>query len=139
MAMQLDKILIPLNGSADAERALQTAIDLAGEDTTLVLLRLLDGPRLPDGPAPAAEAYLAIVEARLAQAGVSRVVKAVWGGSPAAAILEAARLMRVDMIVMTRGVAPGDAIRGASAAVLVLHDGLARRAAPAPSREAVGV
>ena len=138
--MQLDKILIPLNGTAGAERALESATELASEDTTLVLLRLLDDPALPDGPVRAAEEYLAVVEARLAQAGVARIAKAVWGGSPAAAILEAARLMRVDMIVMTPDVAPRSALRGARAAVLVLHDGAALRPAPpAPARDAVEV
>ena len=71
--MMLEKILIPLDGSALAESAIAKATEVAGNDATLMLLRAAEAHTLP-GVDPTnsqveivreAEEYLAGVAARL--------------------------------------------------------------------------
>jgi nucleotide-binding universal stress UspA family protein len=137
----VDKILVALDGSSLAESALSTAIEMArvGE-VTVILFRAtgLDDmigtdPRgvEADGVREATE-YLGRVAERLTAAGVRKVVRSVWHGPAAAAIIEAARLMRVDLIVMTThgrsgigrliwGSVAESVLRGAPASILLLR------------------
>jgi nucleotide-binding universal stress UspA family protein len=108
--MKLETILVPLDGSFLAEVALATAVQMArASGARLLLLRAAQGRTLPGlDPTEAeveavqeAEVYLAEVQARLAKAGTVDVETAVWYGSPAAAIVEAAEFRKVGLIVMT--------------------------------------
>ncbi len=108
--MKPERILVPLDGSLLAEGAIQTAAGLAREGgAALVLLRAAEAHTLPGAdPTDAqvavvreAEEYLTAVAARLGEEGVKGVETSVWYGSPATAIIEAARLQKVDLIVMT--------------------------------------
>ena len=108
--MKLNRILIPLDGSALAESALGKATDLAGDGTaTLMLLRAAEARGLPGvDPTEAqvevvreAEEYLAGVTARLATQGFKNVEPGVWYGPAASAIVDAARLRKADLIVMS--------------------------------------
>ena len=108
--MKLNRILIPLDGSALAESALGKATELAGDGgATLMLLRAAEARSLPGvDPTEAqvevvreAEEYLAGVTARLSTQGIKSVETSVWYGSAASAIVEAARLRKADMIVMS--------------------------------------
>jgi nucleotide-binding universal stress UspA family protein len=108
--MKLDRILVPLDGSALAESALGEAAELTGGDsTTLVLLRAAEAPTLPGVDATEvrvqvvreAEEYLRAVAARLTAQGLPRVETCVWYGSAAAAIVAAASLCNADLIVMS--------------------------------------
>lgn len=106
--MTFDKILVPLDGSVLAEAALWKATELLNGGT-LSLLRAAEAHTLPgvdpvDAQVAAvreAEEYLASVTRRLADRGVVRVEGHVWYGSPAGAIVEAAEVMRADLIVMS--------------------------------------
>ena len=108
--MKLDKILIPLDGSTLAEAAIETAVDLAaGAHVTYVLIRAAEAHTLSGGdPTDAqvevvrqAEEYLDAARERLATRGITKVTTAVWYGPAAAAIIEAARLNKADLIVMS--------------------------------------
>ena len=108
--MKPERILVPLDGSLLAEGAIQTAAGLARESgAALVLLRAAEAHTLPGAdPTDAqvavvreAEEYLTAVAARLGEEGVKGVETSVWYGPPATAIIEAARLQKVDLIVMT--------------------------------------
>ena len=107
--MKLRKILIPLDGSALAESAIATATEVAGQDTTFMLLRAAEAHTLPGAdPTEAqvaivreAEGYLAGIAARLKGQGVERVETSVWYGPAESAIVEAARLRKADLIVMS--------------------------------------
>jgi nucleotide-binding universal stress UspA family protein len=108
--MKLDRILVPLDGSALAEAALELATDLArGASSTLVLLRAAEAHSLPGvDPSDAqvkvvseAEGYLAAAAERLRGRGVKHVETSVWYGPPAASIAEAARVRKADLIVMS--------------------------------------
>jgi nucleotide-binding universal stress UspA family protein len=107
--MKLKKILIPLDGSALAESAISTASEVAGNESTLMLLRAAEAHTLPGvDPTEAqvevvreAEEYLAALAARLKEQGVARVETSVWYGPAASAIVEAARLRKADLIVMS--------------------------------------
>jgi nucleotide-binding universal stress UspA family protein len=108
--MKLNKILVPLDGSALAESALGTAIDLATDrSATLMLLRAAEAHTLPGtDPTEAqvqvvreAEEYLDAVAARLAAQGVKNVETSVWYGPADSAIVDAARLRKADLIVMS--------------------------------------
>jgi len=107
--MNFKKILVPLDGSALAEAALGRAVEFAGDGVTLMLLRAVEAHTLPGvDPSDAqvevvreAEDYLAAVAARLAESGVAQVETSVWYGPAALAIVEAARLRKADLIVMS--------------------------------------
>lgn len=108
--MKLQHILVPLDGSALAEAALPKAMELAqSSGAKLLLVRAAEAHRLPGvDPTEAqikvvseAEDYLAQIQERLAAQGVKDVETAVWYGPAAYAIVEAARLGKVDLIAMT--------------------------------------
>ena len=107
--MDFKTILIPLDGSTLAEGGLAKAVELAKEETRVILLRAAEAHTLPTADAAEAqvkvvreaEEYLAAVKARLAKAGVTRVETSVWYGPPADAIVEAARFRKADLIVMS--------------------------------------
>jgi len=108
--MKADRVLVPLDGSPFAELALPKAVALlSGPRATLILLRAATAPSRPGSdPTEAqaavmreAESYLEAVAARLYEQGVARVVRSVWYSSPAKAIVEAARVRRVNVIVMS--------------------------------------
>ena len=108
--MKLNKILVPLDGSTLAESAIAKAVEVAGgRPVTLMLLRAAEAHTLPGmDPTEAqvevvreAEEYLATVAAGLKGQGIKAVETSVWYGPAAAAILDAARLRKADMIVMS--------------------------------------
>ena len=108
--MRLNRILIPLDGSALAESALAKAEEMAGGwPSTLLLLRAAEAHTLPGvDPIEAqvlvvreAEEYLAAVAARLKGQGFKSVETSVWYGSAASAIVEAAHVRKADLIVMS--------------------------------------
>jgi nucleotide-binding universal stress UspA family protein len=109
--MKLANILVPLDGSTLAERALAKALELVNGSsaTTVVLLRAAEATTLPGAdPTEAqiaavqeAETYLEAVAQRLAAQGVQNVQTSVWYGPPAPAIIEAARVRAIDLIVMS--------------------------------------
>jgi nucleotide-binding universal stress UspA family protein len=139
--MKPQKILVPLDGSALAEAALATAMELAGEaGSTLMLLRAAEAYTLLGADAidaqiavvREAEEYLAAVKSRLLEAGAKDVKTSVWYGSPAYAIAEAARLQKADLIVMSThgrsgfgrlmlGSVAESVLRGTSVPILLLR------------------
>jgi nucleotide-binding universal stress UspA family protein len=108
--MKVKRIMVPLDGSALAEAAIDAALDLGGSpSSTLILLRAAEAHTLP-GADPTdeqvavvreAETYLAAVAERLARRGVKNVETGVWYGPAATAIIEGAKLKRADLIVMS--------------------------------------
>ena len=108
--MKTERILVPLDGSALAEAAIEAALDLGhGMASTLVLLRAAEAHTLP-GADPTdeqvavvreAEQYLADVAERLTSRGVKDVDTSVWYGPAATAVIEAAKLKKADLIVMS--------------------------------------
>jgi len=107
--MNFKRILVPLDGSPIAESGLRRAIEMCGSDTELLVLRAAEAYSLPGAESSQAqvlvvreaEEYLAEVAAGLAREGIERVETSVWYGPAAAAIVEAARLRKADLIVMT--------------------------------------
>lgn len=108
--MKLDKILVPLDGSALAESAIPRAVEMARMGlSSLLLMRAAEAHTLPGAdPTEAqvevvreAEEYLKGVAAGLARDGVRNVETSVWYGSAASAIVDAARLRKADLIVMS--------------------------------------
>ena len=151
--MKIDKLLVPLDGSGLAEQALAKALDVAeGWQPTFMLLRAAEASTWP-GVDPTdeqirvvheAEEYLNAVQARLASKGIRKVETSVWYGPPAAAIVEAARVGRADLIVMTThgrsglgrlilGSVAEAVLRGTSIPIMLL------RADGAPVQPPVGV
>jgi len=107
--MKLERILVPLDGSALAESALGRATELAQmSGAQILLLRAVEAHvLLGTDPTDAqvevvqdGERYLAGIAARLNGTGIKDVVTSVWYGPPAFAIVEAARLRKADLIVM---------------------------------------
>ena len=109
--MKVDRVLVPLDGSPLAEIALPQALAVLRDSpsATLILLRAAEATTLPGvDPTEAqvavvreAEEYLDGVATRLRGEGLSRVTTSVWYSSAAQAIVEAARVRRVDLIVMS--------------------------------------
>jgi nucleotide-binding universal stress UspA family protein len=155
--MKLEKILVPLDGSALAETALPTAVALAATTgAALLLLRAAEAPALAMGDL--AEAQVKVVrEAEECLDDVKRrlqtdtrvaITTAVWYGHPAKAIAEAAHFNRVDVVVITThgrsglgrillGSVAESVIRGTATPMLVLHpDGAPLQAPPGESRPA---
>ncbi|HEY3068112.1 MAG TPA: universal stress protein [Methylomirabilota bacterium] len=147
--MKLNTMLVPLDGSSLAESALSRALDLAGPDTTLVLLHAVEAPPFRGADAltadrhvvDEAEAYLAVQRERLLAAGAKKVEVSLWYGGSASAIVEAARACKADLIVMTThgrsglgrfilGSVTEAVLRGTTVPILVLRDSAAPLAAP---------
>ena len=108
--LKLDTILVPVDGSALAESAIATAVDLARPGaSTIILMRAAEAHTLPGvDPMDAqvqivgeAEGYLAGVVERLTRQGVANVQTSVWYGPAAPAIVDAAQLWKADLVVMT--------------------------------------
>lgn len=108
--MKAHKILVPLDGSELAEAAIGDALDVANSDSaSLMLIRAAEARVLPGvDPISAqievvndAEEYLASVKAGLEKRGFCNVETHVWYGPAAPAIIEAARVYKVDLIVMS--------------------------------------
>jgi nucleotide-binding universal stress UspA family protein len=144
--MKLEKILVPLDGSALAEAALPTAIELLADrpTATLLLLRAAEAPKMPGrDPIEAqlrvvreAEDYLGSVATRLSNSGINGVKTSVWYGPAAPAIVEAARVGKAAMIVMTThgrtglgrlvlGSVAESVLRGTRTPILLMRDGAA--------------
>lgn len=108
--MKLEKILVPLDGSSLAETALPKAAEMAeSSGAELLLVRAAQAHALPGTDLAEAqvrvvreaEEYLQQVADRMRTLGVKKLECSVWYGPAAYAIVEAARLHRVDLIVMT--------------------------------------
>ena len=108
--MKANKILVPLDGSELAEAAIADALDAANRDSaSLMLVRATEARVLPGvDPINAqieavddAEDYLTGVKANLEKRGFRNVETHVWYGPAAPAIIEAARVYKVDLIVMS--------------------------------------
>ncbi len=150
--MKLDKILVPLDGAPLAEAALPKAVELAqSSGGQLLLLRAAQAPALMGvDPTQAqieavqeAEDYLARIRERLSTLGLKDMKTTVWYGPAAYAIVEAARLYKVDLIVMTThgrsglgrlilGSVAESVLRGTTTPILLL------RASEAPVEEPAG-
>jgi nucleotide-binding universal stress UspA family protein len=107
--MRLDRILVPLDGSEMAEAAIAPALDMAKAGSSLILMRAADARILPgtdviDAQVQVvreAEDYLAGLKAKLEKTGTKGVETHVWYGPAAPAVVEAARVQKVDLIVMS--------------------------------------
>src|SRR5262245_12614375 len=108
--MKVTTILVPLDGSALAEAALEPAIELARERRAkLLLLRAAEAHTLPmadptDAQVTAVrdgEQYLTEVRDRILRTNTADVDVTVWYGPPAQVIVEAAQYRKADLIVMS--------------------------------------
>ncbi|MEX2147433.1 MAG: universal stress protein [Candidatus Rokuibacteriota bacterium] len=107
--MQVDRVLVPLDGSPLAEAALTWAASLTRAGGTVVLLRAAEAPTARTGDpietqleaVRAAEAYLAGVVPAVTALGVSHVDTAVWYGPAVESIVDAARYRNAELIVMS--------------------------------------
>jgi len=118
----ISSILVPIDGSGHANRAVGFAIELASRfDARLVLMHVAsddlpgelaefaeaEGLKGPEVPRIVAERILDAAEDRARDADVTEVDRVLAGGDPAKAILEAADARGVDLIVMgSRGLSP---------------------------------
>lgn len=108
--MNLNKILVPLDGSEMAEAAIAPALEMAQAGSAQVILmraavaRTLPGTDAIDAQILAvreAEDYLAGMKEKLEKTGARRVETHVWYGPAAPAVVEAAKVQKVDLIVMS--------------------------------------
>ena len=108
--MNVKCIMVALDGSTLAERALAPAAELARDaSATLVLMRAVEAPTLHGSDlieaqvavVRDAEVYLDEQAKRLRRDGIARVETSVWYGAPAPSIVEAARRHEADLIVMS--------------------------------------
>ncbi|MGH7413931.1 MAG: universal stress protein [Candidatus Rokuibacteriota bacterium] len=106
--MKAEKILVPLDGSDVAEAAISPALQMAGSNSSLLILmraanaRTLPGTDVIDAQITAvreAEDYLSTMKETLEKKGAGRVETHVWYGPAAPAIVEAAE--KADLIVMS--------------------------------------
>lgn len=116
---ELRRILVPLDGSVLAEKALPMAMSLAQKfDSQIILLRVLDGLLIPkvssyypyaasliakahEQAGQEAEIYLKGHQQELHQRGFKVEILVCEDSSPAEAIVDIATLEKVDLIVMT--------------------------------------
>lgn len=107
--MQVDKVLVPLDGSPLAEAALTWAASLTRKGGTVVLLRAAEAPfTRTAAPVEAlfeelrtAEAYLARMATRVKELGVANVGTSVSYRPAAESIADTARYQNADLIVMS--------------------------------------
>lgn len=107
--MAFKNVLVPLDGSPLAEHALVTALDLARDGASLMLMRSAEASAIPGADQSEmqvavvreAEEYLADMAARLGRAGIANVETSVWYGPAASTIAEAAERRQADLIVMS--------------------------------------
>ena len=106
--MQVNRVLVPLDGSPLAEAALTWAVSLTRKGGTVVLLRAAEAPTRNADPIETqleairtAEAYLAGVAAHVKELGVSNVDTSVWYGPAVESIVDAARYRNAELIVMS--------------------------------------
>jgi nucleotide-binding universal stress UspA family protein len=108
-AMKPNKILVPLDGSELAEAAIAPALEMAqAGSSVLILMRATNARLLPGGDVIGAqilavrevEDYLGRVKEKLEKQVAGRIEIHLWYG-PAAAIVEAAKAQKVDVIVMS--------------------------------------
>lgn len=143
--MKADRVLVPLDGSPLAERALPVAIDVLSDrpGATLILMRAAETKTAPGAePTDAqvaavgeAQSYLKALADRLRDQGFSRaVMTSVWSSAPVHAIAEAARTRRANVIVMSarlrsglgRGIlspVPDSVMRGTRTPILIVPAG----------------
>ena len=104
------RILIPLDGSKIAEAAIPEAVEMVhGRPCTFLLLRVAPARILPGADVVGdwveavreAEHYLAGVRKELEKEGIGPIETHVWQGAAAPAIIDAARMLKADLIVMT--------------------------------------
>jgi nucleotide-binding universal stress UspA family protein len=141
--MRLDRILVPLDGSALAETGLDAAVDMARlhPGATIVLMRAADARALP-GTDPRvrqesllleAEAYLGQLASRLSDKGMEHVETSVWYGPAGPAIVDAAESGKADLIVMSShgrsglgrlvfGCVAEDVLRGTRIPILIVRE-----------------
>ncbi len=108
--MNARRILIPLDGSKNAEAAIPEAVEMGrGAPSTFVLLRVAQARILPGADVIGdwveavreAEAYLDTVKRQLVMKGIGPIETRVWQGAAAPAIIDAAQTHHADLIVMT--------------------------------------
>lgn len=137
-------ILVPLDGTAFAERALPYAEALArASRARLLLVRAVEVPAAAnarasagvDAAVRAAEAHLGESATRLSES--YPVETAIFLGDAAGAVLKETRLRRTDLVIMAKPAIAGDAarssvceqvIRQAGVPVLVVHAGCEQQA-----------
>ena len=140
--MKFAKILVPLDGSALAETALPTAVQLAKEQAAaLVLMRAVEAWGATSDVVEAeirvvreAEHYLAKLANLLRANGCKHVDTSVWYGAPARSVVDAASAQQADLIVMTShgrggisrlimGSVAESVLRGTTTPILLLRAG----------------
>lgn len=112
-APEIRRVLVPLDARPESERAIDNALEVAGRNSSLLLVHVLVpivyiAPDAAIGaiyPSEAellasAEKYLAQVADRLEGRGVKVEARVEWNSFPANAILELADRYAVDMIAM---------------------------------------
>lgn len=107
--MRFANILVPLDGSALAETALPTAVQLVKEQgASLSLMRAVEAWGATRDLVEAeisvireAEQYLAKLADLLRANGCTHVKTSVWYGAPARSVIDAAEAQKADLIVMT--------------------------------------
>ena len=97
--MQVNKVIVPLDGSTLGEAALTWAASATRKGGTVVLVRAADA--LTTANARAAETYLAGVATQVKALGVTNVDTSVPYGLAVDSIVEAARYRKADLIVMS--------------------------------------
>ena len=108
--MKPNKILVPLDGSEMAEAAIAPALGMAQPGSAaLILMRAAEAGVLAGADVIGAqvqvvreaEEYLAGVKAKLEKTGAKGIETHVWYGPAAPAVVEAAKVQKVDLIVMS--------------------------------------
>jgi nucleotide-binding universal stress UspA family protein len=108
--MKTNRILVPLDGSEMAEAAIPDALGMARSgSSTLMLVRAANARSLPGTDVIGeqieavreAEEYLAAMKEKLEKEGARQVQTHVWYGPAAPALVEAARVQKADLIVMS--------------------------------------
>jgi nucleotide-binding universal stress UspA family protein len=128
-SVRVMKILVPLDGSRASEAALPKAVGLARQNAgaRLVLVRAVDPATLPGVGFTAAHVsaineaaeYLRNVAAHLRTEGIDVIGRSVWYAAAGPSIVEAARTVKPDVIVMVGSRA--DRLIPGAITELVLH------------------